>query len=55
MKNSAFRAWLQNLWHEHQSEVIDWEGNPVEYSMEYWIKKHKWFLKQVYQNKKKFQ
>jgi len=52
MKNSAFRAWLQNLWQDHQTEVKDWEGKPVEYSMEYWIKKHKWFLKSMYQNKK---
>ena len=52
MKNSAFRAWLQNLWYEHQAEVRDWEGKIVQYDMNYWFNKHKWFLKQMYQNRK---
>ena len=52
MKNSAFRAWLQDLWQDHQTEVKDWEGKPVEYDMAYWVNKHKWFLKQMYQNRK---
>ena len=48
-KISMFRIWLVNIWSEHCSEVLSWEGSPVSYSMDDWIKKNKWFLKRQFQ------
>lgn len=50
-KTSAFALWLAELWQEHQTEIRDWEGKVVEYDMQYWFTKHKWFLKHMYLNK----
>lgn len=52
MKNSAFRGWCQDVWHDHLTEVKDWEGKIVNYDTQYWFNKNKWFLKQLYQNRK---
>lgn len=45
MKQSLFRAWLQNKWMEYRSEVNAAEvlNSPSEYFQAY-----KWFLKALY-------
>jgi len=48
-KISMFRIWLSNIWADHCNETLTFEGKPVSYSMNDWIKKNKWFLKHQYQ------
>ena len=48
-KISMFRIWLGNTWAEHCNEVLAWGEGPVNYTMNAWIKKNKWFLKGQFQ------
>jgi len=48
-KISMFRLWLVRTWPNHCDEVLSWEGTQVNYSMDDWIKKNKWFLARQYQ------
>jgi len=48
-KISMFRIWLTKLWPQHCNEILNFDGKPVSYSMDDWIKKNKWFLKRQYQ------
>jgi hypothetical protein len=48
-KVSMFRIWLTKTWPQHCNETLSFDGKPVGYSMDDWIKKNKWFLKRQYQ------
>ncbi len=41
------------MWAEHCNEILTCNGAPVNYGMEDWIKKNKWFLKQQFQSQLK--
>jgi hypothetical protein len=43
------------MWAEHCNEILTYNGAPVNYGMEDWIKKNKWFLKQQFQSQLKKQ
>lgn len=45
---TPFRAWLNLIWQEHRTEIYDWEGKVVEYDLSDWIKRNKWFLKNLW-------
>jgi predicted phosphoribosyltransferase len=48
-KPTAFRIWLQQVWAEHQEEILEVTGKKCEYRMEDYVSKYKWWLKTVYQ------
>lgn len=52
LKKTDFRIWLQKIWAEHQQEVESWTGKPVEYPMEEYLLKYKWWLKTIYSKEK---
>ncbi len=52
-KISFFRIWITRMWAEHCNEILTCNGTPVNYGMEDWIKKNKWFLKQQFQSQLK--
>ena len=47
MKQTPFRAWLQNLWMANKDEHAD-AGEPA-LSLEEYIRRYKWWLKRIYQ------
>ena len=50
---SNFRTWLNDMWYEHKEEVLNYTGNNVDYPMEVYILKYKWWLKAIYKLKVK--
>ena len=51
MKNSPFRAWLQNLWMENKDEHA--EAGELAMSLEEYFKRYKWWLKREYKFQQK--
>ena len=43
----TFRAWLQEMWFQHQTEREDW-GQPVNYNLQEYFAKYKYWLKREY-------
>jgi hypothetical protein len=47
---SPFRFFCNEKWFEHKDEIFAWTGRPVtEYDSTYYFRKHRWLLKQMYQ------
>jgi hypothetical protein len=40
-------------WQEHKDELLAWEKQLPEYDSTYYFRKHRWFLKKMYQLTKK--
>ena len=53
MKQSHFRAWLQNKWMEYKKEVFCWDGTVVKHGPEVYFDHYKWFLKAQYKEEMK--
>ena len=49
----SFRAWLNNKWLEHKSEVYDYTGKPCDYNLGIYFSKYKWWLRRVYKEEMK--
>jgi hypothetical protein len=47
-----FRSFIVDLWYEHKTEVFNWEKRIVNYTMETWYTKNKWFLKREFKKRK---
>ena len=52
-KDTAFRLWLQELWFLHRQEVLSWEHKPVNYEMDVWFNRYKWWLRREFQFQQK--
>lgn len=50
--SSPFRVWITNKWYDHREEVAIW-GGEIYGSPEEYFRKHKWFLKTVFQKEKR--
>ena len=48
-----FRSFLNEKWYEHCDELMVWEKSFPEYNREYYWRKHKWLLKNMYKAEKK--
>ena len=48
IKDSAFRTFCRNIWHEHREEIFMWTNQLVEYNDQYYFNKHKWMLKHMF-------
>ena len=51
-KHTDFRIWLQRMWADHKAEMENWTGSSVEYPMEQYLLKYKWWLKTIYKKEK---
>ena len=48
-----FRMFLQEKWYEHEDEIMVWEKKMPQYDREYYWKKHKWLLKNMFKEQKR--
>jgi hypothetical protein len=55
MSNRAkgFRAWLNQQWLEHRSEVLHTTGEPANYDLGKYFNTYKWWLKKIYKESKR--
>jgi hypothetical protein len=49
----TFRIWLNNLWYQHKTEVLQLTGHPVQYDANVYFSMYKWWLKQKYKEEMK--
>jgi hypothetical protein len=47
-----FRSFLNDKWYEHQEEILIWEKKLPQYDREYYWRKHKWLLKNMFKQSK---
>lgn len=50
---TSFRTFVMDKWQEHKDELLAWEKQLPEYDSAYYFRKHRWFLKKMYQLTKK--
>jgi hypothetical protein len=48
-----FRSFLNDKWYEHQDEIYTWEKKLPQYNREYYWRKHKWLLKNMFKEQKR--
>jgi hypothetical protein len=48
-----FRMFLNDKWYEHEDEIMAWEKRMPQYDREYYWKKHKWLLKNMFKESKR--
>ena len=48
-----FRMFLQEKWYEHEEEIMVWEKRLPQYDREYYWRKHKWLLKNMFLEQKR--
>jgi len=48
MKQTPFRAWLQNLWMQNKDEHMEYNELPL--PLEEYIRRYKWWLKREFQH-----
>ena len=48
-----FRMFLQEKWYEHEDEIMVWEKRLPQYDREYYWRKHKWLLKNMFKEQKR--
>jgi len=52
-KTTKFRLWLNKLWQEHRSEVYAITNKPVDYDINDYFNKYKWWLKREFKHQTK--
>jgi len=48
MKQSAFRNFCIEMWFNHKDELLEWEKQLPQYDSNYYFRKHRWFLKEIF-------
>lgn len=44
-----FKQWLQQIWLEHNDEVLSWTGSMPTYTSSDYFNTYKWWLRREYQ------
>ena len=47
-KETAFRLWLNQVWFEHKTEILDVTRKPCDYDLAEYFNKYKWWLKREF-------
>jgi len=51
MKQSAFRNFCNEMWYKHKDELLEWEKTLPQYDSNYYFRKHRWFLKNLFKKR----
>ena len=46
----SFRHWCNEMWYQHREELLSIGERNIDYDMQYYFNKYKWWLRDQYKN-----